>query len=91
MKLRRKPNVTYAIVGATSLGLALLVGNEVLESVGTTIGNISNTPFYQALSFLGMNDTGGTWKTTGIVGILGLAAVASFVLTFFQLSFKGMA
>lgn len=90
-RVRKKPNVAYAITGAVTLGLMLLVGNQVLTSVGTTIGNISSTPFYQALSFLGMNDTGGTWKTTGIVGILGLVAVASFVLTFVKVSFSGAA
>lgn len=91
MRMRKKPNVTYAIAGAVSLALALLVGNKILASVGTTIGNITNTPFYTALSFIGMADTGGTWSTTGIVGILGLVAVASFVLSFFKVSFKGMA
>ena len=109
LRLRKQPNMIWAIVGTTSTALGLLVGNEVLSTVGTTIGNISCTaigmndtcgvgagvdysaPFYQAFSFFGLNDTGGTWKSTGIVGILGLAAVASFVLTFFQVSFKGMA
>lgn len=85
---RKTPNVSLAITGAVTLGLMLLVGNQVLTSVGTTIGNITSTPFYQALSFLGMNDTGGSWKTAGIVGILGLIAVASFVLAFVKLSFR---
>lgn len=93
--MRKKPNVSLAITGAVTLGLMLLVGNQVLASVGTTIGNITTggvaTPFYSALSFLGMNDTGGTWKSTGIVGILGLIAVASFVLSFVKVSFNGTA
>lgn len=88
-KFRKKPNLSYAITGAVSLGLMLLVGNEILESVGTTIGNITATPFYTALSFLGMADETGTWETTGIIGILGLVAVASFVLAFVKISFKG--
>lgn len=91
IRFRKKPNVSYAITGAVTLGLMLLVGNQVLTSVGTTIGNISNTPFQQALSFLGMNTTGGTWSSTGMVGILGLVAVASFVLSFVKISFRGTA
>lgn len=91
VSFRKKPNVAYAITGAVTLGLMLLVGNQVLTAVGTTIGNITNTPFYQALSFLGMNETGGTWATTGMVGILGLIAVASFVLSFVKVSFSGNA
>lgn len=82
-------NVSYAITGAVSLGLMLLVGNEILESVGTTIGNITGTPFQTSLTFLGMDIEDGTWETTGIVGILGLVAVASFVLSFVKISFKG--
>lgn len=81
--------VTAIITGVTALGITLLVGNNILTSVGTTIGNITSTPFYTALSFLGMDDTGGTWSTTGIVGILALAGVAGFVLYYVRKAMRG--
>lgn len=87
-KRRKNASVSYVISGVVTLGIALLVGNNILTSVGTTIGNITNTPFYTALSFLGMDNTGGTWAQNSIVGVLGLAAVASFVLAYVKVSFK---
>lgn len=106
-RVRKQPSMGYAITGVITLALMMLVGNQVLASVGTTIGNISCTaifqnntcgagagvstgsPFYAALSFAGLNETGGTWKTTGILGILGMMAAASFILTFIKVSLKG--
>lgn len=105
-RFRKKPNLSWAITGAVTLGLLLLVGNNILESVGTTIGNITctavqlndtcgvgagvdyNAPFYTAFNFIGLADTGGTFATTGILGILGLVTVASFVLAFIKVSFR---
>lgn len=104
MRFRKKPSVGWVITGIVTLGLSLLIGNRVLTSVGTTIGNIATnasggtsgtltnfTPFYSALSFLGLADTGGTWSTTAIVGILGLVVVASFILSVVKVSLKGNA
>lgn len=89
-KMRQKIGVGYLITSVVSLGLTLLVGNQILESVGTVVGNVSGTPFETALVFLGMDSNGtGTWTTTAIVGILGLVAVAGFVLSFVKVSFKG--
>lgn len=89
VRFRKKPNVTMVITGVVTLAITLLVGNNILTSVGTTIGNHSGTPFESALTFLGMSTTtAGAWSSTGIVGILGLAAVASFVLAFVKISMR---
>lgn len=105
-KVRQKPNMSYIIGSAATMGVLFLVGNSVMTSVGTIIGNITcdavqlndtcgvgagvdyDAPLYTAFTFLGLNPTGGTWSTTGIIGILGLIAVASFVLGFVKVSFK---
>ena len=90
-RFRKKPSIGWIISGIVGLGLSILVGNRILTVVGTVIGNITNTPFYSALSFLGMADTGGTWSTNALVGVLGLVAVASFVLSVVKISLKGTA
>lgn len=91
MRMRKKPSVGMLITSVVSLGIALLIGNNVLEVVGTIIGTITGTPFYSALSFLGMNDSGGTWASSSIVGLLGFVAVATFVLSFVRVSLRGNA
>lgn len=89
---RKKPSVGYLITSVVSLGIALLIGNQVLTVVGTIIGNQTGTPFESALEFLGMDASGdGSWASTSIVGLLGFVAVATFVLGFVRVSLKGNA
>lgn len=79
---------TMVITAVTALAIVLLVGNNILTSVGSTVGNTSGTPLESAFTFLGMATTGGTWSSTGIVGILALAAVAGVVLYFVRRALK---
>ena len=89
-KMRQRPSVSLLITSVVSLGIALLIGNQILTVVGTIIGNQVGTPFEQALEFLGMNTSGaGTWASNSIVGLLGFVAVATFVLSFVKISLKG--
>lgn len=89
MKWRKKPNASYIITSIVSLSLVLYVGSQILSNVLTSMSTINGSVFYTAFTFMGVDTaTGNTWATTGIVGVLGLIAVASIVLSFVKVSLK---
>ena len=87
---KRKSNVNIGrVVSKIAITLiSLWAGGTIVNTLGDTMIHTAS-PFYSGLSLIGwrVNNTNGIYETssTGILGVIGLIAIASIIMEFVQI------
>ena len=84
VKFRKKVNIPRVVGKLTAVIIALYVGNEIINQIGTIV-NGTTGPFNNGFKLIGWTVSSNTVTATtgaGVLSVIGVVGIASIVLEF---------